>query len=207
MDILLTKSKNDTMDPLSVIIKLFIYSYKPSGTKISINNNRLIIQDAGLFQGTVRTLYGDTKNDINIIYFPVIFASKYYLDMDHKAKFYKVFDKLLLSFNKLKETYYGSEIVYNIDQLKTIVSSFMDNENYDPAKLFRSYNSPGSKIKQDIYNHINSVWTKRRLEVLFGYIDEILETSSSELCDILIESLSSYMNCIDMITYNLINNL
>jgi hypothetical protein len=61
------KYKNDTIDPLTVIIKLFICSYKPIGTKISILNNKLIIQNSGIFQGTVRTIYRDSKNDINIL--------------------------------------------------------------------------------------------------------------------------------------------
>jgi hypothetical protein len=45
MDFLLNKNKNDTLDPLSVIIKLFIYAYKPVGTKISISNNKIQIQE------------------------------------------------------------------------------------------------------------------------------------------------------------------
>ena len=34
-------NKTDLLDPLSVIVKLFIYSYKTVGTKISIKNNKL----------------------------------------------------------------------------------------------------------------------------------------------------------------------
>ena len=36
-------SKNDILDPLSVIVKLLIYYYKPIGTKISVGNNRIYI--------------------------------------------------------------------------------------------------------------------------------------------------------------------
>ena len=68
-------TKNDTLDPLSVIIKLFIYAHKPVGTKISIGSNRVTIQDPGLFQGTVRKVFGDQKNDVNIIFFPIIWAA------------------------------------------------------------------------------------------------------------------------------------
>ena len=83
-------SKNDILDPLSTIIKLFIYHYKPIGTKISISNNKLIIQERGMFQGTVRMIYRDTKNDINIIFYPVIFACKYFLANDKSKKFIKI---------------------------------------------------------------------------------------------------------------------
>ena len=40
MDII-ASNKNNTLDPLSVIVKLFIYLHKPVGTKISIGNNMI----------------------------------------------------------------------------------------------------------------------------------------------------------------------
>lgn len=203
---IINKNKNDILDPLTIIIKLFIYAYKPVGTKISILNNKLIIQENNIFQGTIRAFYNDSKNDINIIYFPIIYACKYYLSQENKNKFLAIFNKILVSFNLLKETYQGSEIIYNIDQLKNIVLSFIENNNFDATTILPTYNSPGSKIKQDIYKHLNSVWTSKRLDVIFGYVDEILSSKSNELINYLIYSLNCYMNCIDIITYNLIVN-
>ena len=201
------KNKNDTLDSLSVIIKLFIYAYKPIGTKISISNNKIIIQENGIFQSTVRSFYGDSKNDINIIFFPIIFACKIYLNEDNKKKYLSLFNKLLDSFDKMKETYQGSEIIYNIDQLKNIIVSFIEKPDFDPNTILTNYDSKGGKIKQNLYEHLNSIWTPKRINIIFGYIDEILESSSEDLINNLINSLNNYMNCIDMITYNLITNL
>ncbi len=207
MDFLINKNKNDTMDPLSIIIKLFIYGYKPVGTKISISNNKILIQENGLFQSTIRSVFRDSKNDINIIFFPIIFACQFYLSDEKKKKYLFLFNKLLDSFDKLKETYQGNEIIYNIDQLKNIIISFIEKNDFDPNSILPNYDSAGGKIKQDIYKHINSIWTLKRINVIFGYIDEIVESSSGELTNNLINSLNSYMNCIDMISYNLITNL
>ena len=217
---ILSKSKNDKLDPLSVVVKMFIYSYKPIGTKLSIHNNRINIQDVGFFQGTVRTLYGDSKNDINIIFFPIIFACKYYLSNNPNSqpnngligkKFNTLFEKISDAFDKLKETYQSNEIMYNIDQLKNIVNSFLTNNDFDLTNLSNTYNSPAGKIKQDIYKHISTVWTEKRLNVLFGYIDEIIELSKTnaqiELINNLIDSLNSYMNCIDYLVYNIVNTI
>lgn len=208
MDLLKSSSKNDTLDPLSVIIKLFIYAHKPVGTKLSIGSNRILIQEPGLFQGSVRKLYGDHKNDVNIIFFPIIWASKYYLsNLDNRKRFSQLFEIVSGSFDKLKETYQGNEIVYNIDQLKSIVQNFILSETFDPNTLYTSYDSAGGKIKQGIYTHINSIWTEQRLGVVFGLIDDILETTSKEISIELINTLYNYMNCIDILTYNLITNL
>jgi hypothetical protein len=208
MDFLLKSTKNDTLDPLSVIIKLFICAYKPIGTKISIGNNKLCIQEPGLFQGTIRKIFGDQKNDINIIYFPIIFACKYYLSCkERRNKFIPLFKNILESFQILKETYQGNEIIYNIDQLKTIISSFLESDSFDPTSLCVSYESAGGKIKQQIYSHINTIWTESRLNIIFGLINEILETVSNEIKIVLINTLNVYMVYIDLLTYNLITNL
>ncbi len=201
-------TKNDTLDPLSVIIKLFIYAHKPVGTKISIGSNRVTIQEPGLFQGTVRKLFGDQKNDVNIIFFPIIFASKYYLgSKEYRERFIKLFEVVLLSFDKLKETYQGNEIVYNIDQLKSIVQNFISCETFDPNTIFTSYDSAGGKIKQGMYSHLNTLWTETKLNVVFGLIDEIMELGLKEISMNLVNALSSYMIFIDAVSYGLITNL
>lgn len=200
-------SRNDTLDPLSTMIKLFIYFYKPVGTKISIYNNKLIIQEKGFFQGTVRKIYRDTKNDINIIFYPVIFACQNFLSSDNKKMFIKIFEIVCNSFDKLKETYSGNEIIYNIDQLKNIVESFLKNSDFNPSTIISNYDTPSNKIKQGIYTHLSTIWNDSRLNILFGYIDEILTTKSEELLLSLIFSLSSFADCIDIVSSNLINNL
>ena len=74
-----SNNKNDILDPLSIIVKLFIYYYKPLGTKISIGNNRIYIQDSTYIQGLVRRYNGDSKNDINILLCPILYACITYL--------------------------------------------------------------------------------------------------------------------------------
>ena len=76
-------------------------------------------------------MYGDSKNDINIIFSPILFACKHYLlELENDTKKYNfnaLFKKLLDGFDKLKETYQTNEITYSIDQLKNIVNSFLSN--------------------------------------------------------------------------------
>jgi len=210
MDLLGTKTKikNDTLDPLSVIIKLFIYAHKPVGTKLSIGHNKINIQEPGIFQGIVRKICGDKKNDVNIIFFPIIFACQAYLgNTKFRARFIRVFNIVVGSFDNLKETYQGNEIIYNIAQLKSIAQNFMDNAAFDPNILYGSYDSAGGKIKQEIYSHINTIWTEDRLNVIFGMIDEILLSTSTEIILVLVNALNTYMGCVDMLTHNLITNL
>ena len=49
--IISNKEKNTILDPLTCIIKLGILNFKPKGTKISINNNRITYHEPSLLQG------------------------------------------------------------------------------------------------------------------------------------------------------------
>jgi hypothetical protein len=201
------QNKTDILDPLSIILKLFIYNFKDQGTKISISNNKIILQEIGFFQGSVRKISGDSKNDINIIFSPVVYACVKYLSGDDREKYLYIFEIVSSALNKLKLTYAGNEIVYTIDQIKNVVDSFLLNKEHDITILISNYNSNGYKIKQNIYEHINSVWTNERKEILMGYIYEIKNFVSHEYQNELILSLSSFLNCMDLNTKNIINNI
>lgn len=201
------QNKTDILDPLSVILKLFVYNFKPEGTKISVANNRIILQDVGIFQGSVRKIFGDSKNDINIIFGPVVYSCLKYLSSDEREKYLYIFEIVSASLNKLKLTYAGNEIVYTIEQIKNVIDSFISKKDYDISLLVSNYNNNGFKIKQNIYDHINSVWTPERIQILLGYIHEIKTFISQEYENELIISLSSFLNCMDITTKNIINNI
>jgi hypothetical protein len=201
------QNKTDILDPLSVILKLYIYNFKPEGTKISVSNNKIVLQDIGIFQGSVRKIFGDSKNDINIIFGPVVYACLKYLSSDERDKYLYIFEVVSASLNKLKLTYAGNEIVYNIEQIKNIIDSFISKKDYDISLLVSNYNNNGFKIKQNIYDHINTVWTPERKQILLGYIYEIKTFVSQEYENELILSLSSFLNCMDITTKNIINNI
>jgi len=201
------QNKTDILDPLSVILKLYIYNFKPEGTKISVSNNKIVLQDIGIFQGSVRKIFGDTKNDINIIFGPVVYACLKYLSSEERDKYLYIFEVVSASLNKLKLTYAGNEIVYNIEQIKNIIDSFISKKDYDISLLVSNYNNNGFKIKQNIYDHINTVWTPERKQILLGYIYEIKTFVSQEYENELIISLSSFLNCMDITMKNIINNI
>jgi len=123
-------SKNDILDPLSVVVKLFIYSFKPVGTKISIGHNKLSIQENTYAQGVWRRLNGDTKNDVNILLCPILYACVHYLkyrsSKEEEAVFFTIFKITLDGLVNMKQTYAGTPIVYNIEHIVNIINLFID---------------------------------------------------------------------------------
>lgn len=201
-------NKNDIIDPLSVVIKLYIYSFKPIGTKISICGNKLEIQELGLFQSTVRTFKGDTKNDLINILFPLTYACEVYLGKyPTHSKFKCIFERIIKSLENLNEVYQINEITHNIEQLKNITMNFLSDFNFNPKTIILNWDEPASVLKKSFYKQTDSIWTKDRIDILFGFINEISNTESEELIGLLIDSLSTYMNYIDVIVVKLINDL
>lgn len=199
-------SKNDILDPLSVIIKLYLYNSKPIGTKISVGNNKMEIHDITYLQGVWRRYNGDSKNDINILVCPILYACIHYLTSPETRDIYlPIFKAALEALSNLKQTYANTAIIYNIEHLINIIQSHIDNEN-EASNGIVNTDTPLYKIKENIYQHLNEVWTPSRNGILFGFVKELTEVKNQALRQQLLDGLTIYMNCIDILVSNVLLN-
>ena len=199
-------SKNDILDPFSIIIKLYLYNSKPVGTKISVGNNKMDIQNSTYLQGVWRRYNGDSKNDINILVCPILYACVYYLtstDPETRAIYLPIFNEALQALSNLKQTYANTAIIYNIEHLINIIQSHINNE---VSTGIVNTDTPLYKIKENIYQHLNEVWTPSRKNILFGFIKEITEVKNIALKQRLLDGLTVFMDCIDTLVSNVLLN-
>ena len=56
------------LEPLQVLTQLAVLSYLPVGTKISISNNILHLQQPTMFQGVLRWYKQDNKDDLYYLF-------------------------------------------------------------------------------------------------------------------------------------------
>jgi hypothetical protein len=214
-------NKNDILDPLSVVVKLFIYSFKPVGTKISIGHNKLSIQENTYVQGVWRRLNGDTKNDVNILLCPILYACVHYLkrwsSKEEEEVFLSIFKITLDGLVNMKQTYAGTPIVYNIEHIVNIINLFIDKgkDSDDITKINTKLNEVNSiinvdtpiyKIKENIYHHLETSWTPHRKNILFGFVKDIIEVHNVSLKATLINALSQFMECMDIVVANVLLN-
>ena len=200
-------NKNDILDPLSLVIKLYIYSFKHDGTKLSILNNKIEFQESGIFQSTMRTINRDTKNDLINMLFPLTYACITYLDSHNKEKYEVIFNRVIFSLDKLNHVYELNEITHNTEQLKNIIYKFLSIEKFEPEIIISNWNDPASVLKKSFYKQTNTVWTENRLNILLGYITEITNSDSNENTLSLVISLNTFMNWIDFLVVKLIKDL
>ena len=60
--------KDSILDPLTCIIRLSILEFKPIGTKISLNNNKIKYNDPSVIQGALRWSNGDNREDLHNLF-------------------------------------------------------------------------------------------------------------------------------------------
>lgn len=65
-------NNNQILEPLTTIIKLAIISFKPVGTKIAIDNNKIYIQSPGYLQSASRWMNGNNREELHYILKPIL---------------------------------------------------------------------------------------------------------------------------------------
>ena len=60
------------LDPLTAIFKICLLKYKAKDTKIGIHSNRIVFYDPVVYQGVSRWFAGDSRNDVQYLYLPVL---------------------------------------------------------------------------------------------------------------------------------------
>ena len=115
-------NKNFVLDPLTCMIRLAMLSHLPEGTKISIQQNRVTYNNASIFQGPVRWVSGDTRDDLHNLHNPLQKITLWYhTDTD---AFQFLLKKAIVGLQKVKHTYPEQSIItHTLDHYIGILES------------------------------------------------------------------------------------
>jgi hypothetical protein len=187
--------KKNILDPLSVIIKLAILSKKQNGTKISVYNNILYIQEVGMFQSFVRIIFKNNKVDIQYLYNPIEYACKYFLNKDYikiNPNIKKIFINAQNGLKSLMETYKEHIIItHTLYFYYNIIQNYL-SENYN-EKLFMN-DSFTIFYKEELLKELNSQWTNEKIKIVLEMIEFINSEKESNKS---VKCLEEFMVIID----------
>ena len=157
--------KNSVLDPLTCIIRCAILSYKPIGTKLSINNNKISFVDPNFLQGTIRWTYGDKREDLHNIYNPIVKSTQWYsVDNSHILNIFKLSKKGL---EKLKQSYEENSIITHSLSLYINIMDMFINENKECLKDLSKDENEENKI----YKELKELWSESQISI----VDNILK--------------------------------
>jgi hypothetical protein len=114
--------KNQILEPLSTVLKLSLISFEEEGIKIAVSNNSVYIQKPTLLQGTIRSVYGNNREEIHYLLKPIIRCVEMY-PSDNNRNIRYLYDLAIDGLKKLKRSYgnQSSNVCYTIDLYITIL--------------------------------------------------------------------------------------
>lgn len=116
--------KNFIIDPLTCLCKLALLYFAPLNTKLGISNHILELQEPEVGQWWRRTNNRDSREDIYLLYQPIIKSIKWYLmsedkesvsiDDDTRNNIKVIAQFAILGLEKLQQTYKDGNVVLTI---------------------------------------------------------------------------------------------
>tara|TARA_Y100001970_G_scaffold27988_1_gene34256 strand:+ start:2154 stop:2777 length:624 start_codon:yes stop_codon:yes gene_type:complete len=161
------------LEPLQVLTQLAVLSYLPVGTKISICNNILYLQQPTMFQGVLRWYQKDNKDDLYYLFHAIRRYYKWYKHKDDEV-FIKILSLAIKGIEKLIETYNKigiTTITHTLNLYKNILEQ-------DSDELFKDENHNSISV-DDVFETITELYDRKLLVILYS-IFEIMEKEDNE---------------------------
>lgn len=161
------------LEPLQVLTQLAVLSYLPVGTKISISNNILYLQQPTMFQGVLRWYQKDNKDDLYYLFHAIRRYYKWYKPKDDEV-FTKILSLAIKGIEKLIETYNKigiTTITHTLNLYKNILEQ-------DSDELFKDENQNSISV-DDVFETITDLYDRKLLVILYS-IFEIMEKEDNE---------------------------
>lgn len=191
--------ENARLDPLTTLIKLALLPYKATGTKLSIYNNYIYYSENNILQAAIRTLFGDSYNDLRDLSRSLQKAVLWY-SSDNKIK--HLFDDAIIGLEKLKDTYGDTG---KADAVQSYIDILYNSRNNEKDKRKEKKNNE-KNVDQDnteeqeckIHNILKSIWTDDDKEIVIRFFQKIKhyneqKNKSSEDIDDTINSLETLL--------------
>ena len=166
------KSDKQILDPLTTIVKIALLSFYEKGSKLSIINNKICIQEPSFYQGTVRWTYGDSRNKLFNLREPIEYCMLWFPYSKYK-ELKQIYLLAINGLNNLKESYKDDDDNYDlIDHLIDYYVKII-NENFkNMEKRVQEGLMEQSIILSDrLQGKIKKIWTLDDIKLVNGYFD------------------------------------
>lgn len=169
MDLLKTHTKERMdmiLEPLQVMIQLSILSHCPIGTKVSVSENLLHIQQPSLVQGVVRYWREDRKDDLYYLFNAIRRYYSWYKSQNHKI-FNYILNHSIKGINNLMDTYRSSD-QHTITHTLSLYKNVLD---MDKEELFKSNND--NTTIDEVFKNIINIYDDKSLKVVYNTLKKL----------------------------------
>ena len=175
------------LEPLQVLTQLAILSFLPVGTKISISNNILHLQQPTMFQGVVRWYQNDNKDDLFYLFHAIRRYYKWYKNRDDEV-FTKILSHAIVGIEKLIQTYNKvgiTTITHTLSLYKNILTQ-------DSDELFKDESETSISV-DDVFKKITEVYDRKMLVVIYSVFQIMSEETNQQNIDLYVAGLNNIL--------------
>ena len=192
-------NRNLILEPFCCIMRIILLEYKPEGTKISIQNNSILYNDPTFYQGILRSLYGDNREDIHNLYSPILKGFEWYNIGDSNMNRY-FFEKLIIGLEKLNSVYDENTIIYHsISHYITMIKDLLETNDLTKFKDISKQESP-------LIDNLRNIWDSDEIYIIYKNLNYINNSEDDELKNTYIKSIEDILSYKEKQVENYINN-
>ena len=198
-----SKEKNIILEPLCCIFRMILLKYKEKGVKISITNNSIEYIEQSMYQGLLRSVNGDTREDLHNLYNPFLKAFEWYNNDDEESIYQYFFQKCYEGLMILNESYEKGSIIHHTlthyctmfeERLKHITIKKKDLEKESPLldTLKSFWKDEELFIVFQTLQYLESCSDDCEKTIYFKTIDDIIRMKEKKVFEYVQKSSTSY---------------
>ena len=170
------KERSDMiLDPLQVMIQLGLISHCPVGTKVSVADNLLHIQQPTYLQGVWRYWNKDNKDDLYYLFHAIRRYYKWYKPQNTKI-FNYILALAIKGLSRLIETYSKDTDKSSITHTLSLYKNVLELENPD---LFKNAEKDAINI-DNVFEKIVDIYDDRLLKAVFNILKLLNDEQNEE---------------------------
>lgn len=168
------KAKHTILDPINCILKISLLNYLPSNTKLSINNNKIEIQEPGYIQPLIRWSNGDSRLDLTLLFYNILLFNEYYSDILYYDFFIKMTSHGL---KKLEDTYENDDNTKHL--IKYYIYVLNDKNIIDNDKKYQEYKK--IILSSGLSGSIQKLWNNNEYNIAHDIMIQINDNINKKL--------------------------
>ena len=189
------------LEPLQAVTQLALISFCPKGSKLTISNNLLSIQEPTWFQGLLRSYNHDGKEDLFFLFNAIIRFNKFYIFMKRESdEFCDLFDLLIQlskrGIDKLLQTYSTTEqpaLLHTLQLYRVLLDKPNLLTDHEETEINRRHGlNTTSNNMDDIFINICKIYSSHEYIILYQSL--ILLEKNTERYGIYLQGINTMLS-------------
>lgn len=173
-----TNDKKIILEPFSCLCRLALLKFKPENTKICIHNNGIYFLESDVFQGIIRTYYGDKREDLHNLYAPIMKCFEWFSKDNSNNKY--IYELSVEGLKKFLNTYDKNSIIYHtLTHYITIIEEYLDDNDNIEKEVGES----------PIIDNLKKIWLEPEIKLIHDIFKLIDLNSNSKIYIEILEKL------------------